>query len=183
VTFPGALDGVDAQAFFEHLGTIDPALFSGQFAGFTQIAFQGSPLNNSMLFLKPAASKNRFIAGLSAAASTTPGAVYFPLKKNAEPTTARAGIAFPGNDWLTFPDGDEYLSKLGTPSAELLTNLAALRQAHLDAVADLVQAIQSGRLSQYLGPQFRCPTGTMTRASDRGRAATLGKLKGAMRAN
>ena len=54
VTFPGALDGVDAKAFFEHLGTIDAALFSGQFAGFTQIAFQGSPLNNSMLFLKPA---------------------------------------------------------------------------------------------------------------------------------
>ena len=40
VTFPSALDGVDAKAFFEHLGTIDAALFSGQFAGFTQIAFQ-----------------------------------------------------------------------------------------------------------------------------------------------
>ena len=53
VTFPSALDGVDAKAFFEHLGTIDAALFSGQFAGFTQIAFQGSPLNNSMLFLSP----------------------------------------------------------------------------------------------------------------------------------
>ena len=75
VTFPSALDGVDAKAFFERLGTIDAALFSGLFAGFTQIAFQGSPLNNSMLFLKPAASKNRFVAGLSAAANTTPGAV------------------------------------------------------------------------------------------------------------
>jgi hypothetical protein len=133
VTFPSALDGVDAKAFFEHLGTIDAALFSGQFAGFTQIAFQGSPLNNSMLFLKPAASKNRWIAGLSAAANTTPGAVYFPLKKNAEPTTARAGIAFPGNDWIAFPHGEEYLSRLGTPSAQLLADLAALQQAHLDA--------------------------------------------------
>src|SRR6185503_1894666 len=75
VTLPGALDGADAKAFFEHLGTIDAALFSGQFAGFTQIAFQGSPLNNSLLFLKPAASKNRFISGLSAAADTTPSAV------------------------------------------------------------------------------------------------------------
>ena len=112
-----------------------------------------------MLFLKPAASKNRFIAGLSAAANTTPGAVYFPLKQNAEPTTARAGIAFPENDWIAFPHGEEYLSRLGTPSAQLLADLAALQQAHLDAVADLVQAIQSGRLSQYLGPQFRCPTG------------------------
>ena len=39
---PSALDGVDAKAFFEHLGTIDAALFSGLFAGFTQIAFQGT---------------------------------------------------------------------------------------------------------------------------------------------
>ena len=159
VTFPGGLDGVDAKAFFEHVGTIDPALFSGLFAGFTQVAFQGSPLNNSMLFLQPATSKNRFIAGLSAAANTTPGAVYFPLKKNGEPTTARAGIAFPENDWIAFPHGEEYLSRLGTPSAQLLADLAVLRQAHLDAVADLVQAIQSGTLSQYLGPQFSCPTG------------------------
>ncbi len=112
-----------------------------------------------MLFLKPAASKNRFIAGLSAAASTTPGAVYFPLKKNGEPTTARAGIAFPANDWIAFPHGEEYLSRLGTPSPQLLAHLAALRQVHLDAVADLVQAIKSGMLSQYLGSPFMCPTG------------------------
>ena len=77
-----------------------------------------------MLFLKPAASKNRLIAGLSAAANTTPGAVYFPLKNNAEPTTARAGIAFPGNDWIASPHGEDYLSRLGTPSAQLLDDLA-----------------------------------------------------------
>ena len=157
VTFD-ELAGVGAQAFFEYLGTIDAALFSGQFAGFTQIAFQGSPLNNSMLFLKPAASKNRFIAGLFAASDTTPGASYFPLKNNGQPTTLRAGISFPGNDWITFPTGEEYLSRLGNPSSQLLADLAALQQAHLDAVDDLVQAIQNGRLSDYLGPQFACPT-------------------------
>jgi hypothetical protein len=159
VTFPGGLAGTEAKAFFEHVGTIDPALFSGLFAGFTQIAFQGSPVSNSMLFLKPAASKNQFIAGLSAAANTTPGAVYFPIKKNGHPTTARAGIAFPENDWLAFPEGDEYLSRLGNPSAQLLADLAVLRLAHLDAVVDLVQAIQSGTLPQYLGAGFSCPIG------------------------
>ncbi len=157
VTFD-ELTGVGAQAFFEYLGTIDAALFSGQFAGFTQIAFQGSPLNNSMLFLKPAASKNRFIAGLFAASDTTPGASYFPLKNNGQPTTLRAGISFPGNDWITFPSGEEYLSRLGNPSSQLLADLAALQQAHRDAVDDLVQAIQNGRLSHYLGSQFACPT-------------------------
>ena len=157
VTFQGALDGVDAKAFFENLGEIDADLFSGQFAGFTQVAFQGSPLNNSMLFLKPAASKRRFISGLSSAADDS-GAVYFPLKNNGEPTTMRAGIAFPGNDWITFREGEEYLSRLGTPSAQLLDALAALRQAHLDAVHDLVNAILSRQLPQYLGDQFACPT-------------------------
>ena len=157
VTFD-QLTGVGAQAFFEYLGSIDPALFSGQFAGFTQIAFQGSRRNNSMLFLKPAASKNRFIAGLFEAADTTEGASYFPLKNNGQPTTLRAGISFPGNDWVTFPEGDEYLSRLGTPSSQLLTDLASLRQAHLDAVDDLVQAIRNNRLSHYLGSQFACPT-------------------------
>ena len=154
VTFPDALDGVEAQAFFAHVGNVDPALFTGQFAGFTQIT------NNSLLFLKPAASKNQFIAGLSEAASTTQGgAIYSPLKKNGAPTTARAGINFPGNDWMAFPNGDEYLSRLGTRSADFLSDLAALREAHLDAVDDLVLAIRNGTLFQYLGPQFSCPTG------------------------
>ena len=35
VTFDGTLSGDDARQFFEQLGQIDPALFSGQFAGFT----------------------------------------------------------------------------------------------------------------------------------------------------
>jgi hypothetical protein len=168
VTFPDGLAGVDAEAFFEHVGSVDPALFSGQFAGFTQIAFQGSPLNNnSMLFLKPAASKNRFIAGLfEAAADPTQGAVYSPLKKNGAPTTARAGIAFPGNDWVASPNGEDYLSRLGTPSAQLRTDLANLRQAHLDAVDDLVRAIGngSGALAQYLGSGFSCPRVGVPRA-------------------
>jgi hypothetical protein len=156
VTFDG-LTGERAEAFFEYLGSIDQALFSGQFAGFTQIAFQGSPQNNSMLFLKPAASKNRFIAGLSAASDTTPGAVYFPLKNNGQPTTLRAGISFPGNDWIMFPGGDEYLLQLGEPSLQLRADLAELQQVHRDAVDDLVEAILSGSLPHYLGAGFACP--------------------------
>ena len=53
VTFSGSLSGQQAGAFFEHLGTIDPALFSGTFAGFTQINVGSSLTNNSMLFLRP----------------------------------------------------------------------------------------------------------------------------------
>ena len=117
VTFAGVLTGLEARDFFEFLGTIDAALFSGPFAGFTQIAFGNSAANNSMLFLKPAASKHQFIEGLSTAASTTSGATYVTVKNNGAPTTAKAGIAFPENDWIAFPGGDQYLSKLVNPSS------------------------------------------------------------------
>ena len=157
VTFTGSLTGVQAKGFFDYLGTIDAALWSGTFAGFTQISLQGSPTNNSMVFLKPAASKQKFIAGLSTAADTTPGATYRPTNKNGQPKTARAGIAFPGNDWIAFPGGDQYLAKLGAASPELLADLAALRQQHLQAVDNLLDAIKAGNVSPYLSSQFTCP--------------------------
>jgi hypothetical protein len=158
VSFSGTLTGLEAKAFFDYLGTIDFALWGGQFAGFTQIAFQDSPTSNSMLFLKPAAAKRRFIAGLSTAASTTPAATYVTLNNNGEPATAKAGIAFPGNDWIAFPGGDQYLTTLPNPSPQLLRELAALRQQHLRAVASLLQAIQKGKANQYVDHQFSCPT-------------------------
>jgi hypothetical protein len=156
VTFRGTLTGDEAREFFDHLGTIDAALWSGLFAGFTQIGFGGSSTDNSMLFLQPAVSRNRFISGLSTAAAADPRATYFPLKNNGTPTTARAGIAFPGNDWLAFPDGDQYLANVGGTS-QLLTELAALRQKHLAAVRNLLQAIADDRVETYLRHQFRCP--------------------------
>jgi hypothetical protein len=157
VTFAGTLSGVQAKGFFDYLGTIDPALWSGQFAGFTQIDFLNSPTNNSMLFLKPATTKQEFITGLSTAASTTPGATYVTLNNHGQPTTAKAGISFPGNDWIAFPNGEQYLAKLGIASPQLLSQLAALRQRHLQAVANLIDAIERGRVDTYLNNQFRCP--------------------------
>ena len=156
VTFSGALSGEEAQAFFEHVGTIDPALFSGLFAGFTQVDLPGSLMNNSMLFLQPAVSKRRFISGLSAAVEDKkPRASYLPLKNNGAPTTARAGVAFPENDWLAFPDGDQYLANVGE-SAQLRSELAALRLRHLDAVDRLLEAIEEDDVEKVLA-RFTCP--------------------------
>ena len=156
VTFSGMLSGEGAQAFFEHLGTIDEALFSGLFAGFTQIDLPGSSTNNSMLFLQPAVSKRRFITGLSAAVEDDRRASYSPLKNNGTPTTARAGVSFPENDWLAFPDGAQYLANVGG-SAQLLSELAALRQRHRTAVASLLEAIEEDGVEEYLATQFTCP--------------------------
>ena len=155
VTFEDMLTGLQAKAFFDHLGTIDFALWGGQFAGFTQIDFEGSLTNNSMLFLKPAATKRRFIDGLFAAANTTPMATYVTLNNNGT-IDGQAGIAFPGNDWLAFPGGEQYLTNLGNPSQQLLNELAALRLLHLQAVAALVDAIDAGKIKLYLEHRFSC---------------------------
>ncbi len=157
VTFAGYLTGEEAQKFFNYLGTINPALWSGTNAGFTQIALKDFGLSNSMLFLIGNVSKSEFTKGLYKAVVTTPDTTYSPLEKNGTPTTATAGAAFPGNDWKSSPDGQGYLSKLVNPSPQLLNELAALRQKHLRAVADLLKAINNGDLWGYLGDQFKCP--------------------------
>ena len=156
VTLPAPLTGLQARDFFEHVGTINPALFSGPFAGFTQINFGNSMTNNSMLFLQPAVSKNKFISGLAEAVATTPSATYSPLKNNGTPTTARAGIAFPGNDWVVFPDGDLYLDNVSA-DPQLRVALDGLRQRHLAAVGDLLLAIAENRVASFLNQQFSCP--------------------------
>jgi len=97
------------------------------------------------------------IDGLSAAASATPGATYVTRNSNDEPTTAKAGIAFPGNDWIAFPGGDQYLTNLNNASPQVLAALASLRQQHLRAVADLLEALDRNKVGQYLNHQFRCP--------------------------
>ncbi len=64
-----------------------------------------------MLFLMGNVSKNEFASGIYKAVVTTPGTTYSPLE-NGTPTTATAGVAFPSNDWNTYPGGQGYLSNL-----------------------------------------------------------------------
>lgn len=150
VTFTGHLEPREAKTFFEYLGTIDAALFSGQFAGFTQIDFRNAPTNNSMIFLQPAAPRQQFIDGLFRAARATPGARYFPIDAHRTPTLATAGVAFPGNDWVAFPDGAQYLANIPGASPSLLRRLADLRREHLRAVGNLVDAAKAGRADFHL---------------------------------
>lgn len=156
VTLAAPLSVERAKEFFEFVGTVDPALFSGLFAGFTQIDFAGSLTNNSMLFLRPAVSKHRFITGLSTAASLDPEATYVTLNNNGQPTTAKAGVAFPENDWMGFPAGDQYLSQIPNLSRALLSALTTLRQQHLAIVSDLIEAIDRNDVDGYLDHRFKC---------------------------
>jgi hypothetical protein len=156
VTFQGHLTGEEAQRFFNYLGTIDPALWTGTDAGFTQIALRAFGLSNSMLFLIGNVSTNEFTSGIYKAVVTSPRTTYSPLE-NGIPGTLLAGAAFPGNDWTSSPSGQGYLSNLVNPSISLLNQLAALRQEHLQAVRDLLQAIKDSNVGRYLSDEFRCP--------------------------
>lgn len=157
VTFPGTLSGDGARDFFEFVGAIDPALFSGPLAGFTQIDFQGSATNNSMLFLQPDVPKIQFIGGMFLSTLLYPShPTYYPTGGFGIPKTKRAGIDFPFNDWLAFPDGDGYLGNVPA-SQSLLDTLADLRQQHLTAVDDLIVAIDQNDVDNYLLSGFACP--------------------------
>jgi hypothetical protein len=46
---------------------------------------------------------------------------------------------------------------LGEVSADLLAQLAALQQLHLQAIANLLDPIDKDKVSVYLNHQFRCP--------------------------
>ncbi len=154
VAFSGALTGEQAQAFFNFLGTINPALWTGANAGFTQINLPGSEQNDAMLFLIGNVPRSEFTKGLFKAASMTPGATYAPLRPGGRPTTATAGAAFPGNGWAS--PGGGYLENLPR-SPTLVADLKRLRKRHLQAVDNLVQAIDQGDVASYLNGGFSCP--------------------------
>jgi hypothetical protein len=155
VNFSGNLTGENAQRFFNYLGTIDTNLWTGTDAGFTQIPLTLFGPDNAMLFLIGDVSTQEFEFGLYKAATSFQGASYAPLE-NGSPTVATAGAAFPGNDWSAYPGGDQYLVNVPN-SPRLLSDLSALRQTHLRAVYNLLGAIASRDIAQYLSLSFRCP--------------------------
>lgn len=157
VTFSGTLTGDGARDFFEFVGTIDPALYSGPLAGFTQIDFQGSATNNSMLFLQPDVPKIQFIGGMYLSTLLYPSCpTYYPTNGIGIPKTKRAGIDFPFNDWLASPGGDGYLANVPA-SPSLLASLGDLRSQHLAAVDSLIVAIDANDVDNYLLSGFTCP--------------------------
>ncbi len=142
ITFgAGPPSGDLAQEFFEHVGSIDPALFTGLFAGYTQIGA-------ALLFLQPAVGVQQFIDGLFTASLTFPDVAYAPLDMFGDPTTAPAGVAFRGNDWIADPDGAGYLVNVAQdPDADLgVDNLNDLRAFHLAAVEVLNLLVEEGDL-------------------------------------
>ena len=148
---------VEAQSFFEHVGTVDEALYTGSLAGYTQVGAM-------LVFLQPATDTSRFVAGMSAAATTYPGVIYGPFDTNGHATTATAGVVFPSNDWVVNPAGNGYLDHVAqAPDADLgkVPNLSDWRRLHRRAVRVLNRQIVNGifevRGVRALERVFNCP--------------------------
>lgn len=108
-----------SAALFEAVSQIDPALFASDTSGYTQYG-------RAYLSLQSAVPDAQFIAGYAQAAAAF-GVEYTPIVAGT-PSLFTGGAAFPGNDWVVHPDGDEYLARIPAVMHEAL---AKLRRAHL----------------------------------------------------
>ena len=155
VTFSGTLSGAEAQAFFAHLGTIDEALFSGLFAGFTQIDRR---LGDEQLDAVSPASREQtpFHLGSLGGGGGRSARLVLAAQEQQRADDGASGRGVSGNDWIAFPNGDQYLANVDG-SARLLSDLAALRQQHLNAVESLLQAIEGEEDIEEHVATFTCP--------------------------
>jgi hypothetical protein len=122
-----------AAALFRTVGRIDPKLFSTDTSGFTQFG-------RAYLSLQSDVPDEQFIAGYFRAAAEF-GVEYTPIV-NGQPALFQGGAAFPGNDWIANPQGEEYLSRI---PAESHRGLARIRAFHLRVTEAVVHFLEKGR--------------------------------------
>jgi hypothetical protein len=108
-----------SAALFEMVGDIDPRLFETDSSGYTQFG-------RAYLSLQSFVEDAEFIAGYVQAAARF-GVEYTPIVGGV-PGLFQGGAAFPGNDWVSRPQGEEYLARIPAPNHRAL---GKLRAAHL----------------------------------------------------
>jgi len=119
-----------SAALFETVGEIDDQLFATDSSGYTQFG-------RAYLSLQSFVPDDRFIAGYTEAAAVF-GVEYTPIVGGV-PSLFQGGAAFPGNDWVASPRGEEYLSRLPAASHHALRSL---RLAHLRFTRDALQLLE-----------------------------------------
>ena len=122
-----------AAALFRTVGRIDPELFSTDTSGFTQFG-------RAYLSLQSDVPDEQFIAGYFRAAAEF-GVEYTPIV-NGQPGLFQGGAAFPGNDWIASPQGEEYLERI---PAAAHRGLARIRAFHLRITEAVVRFLEKGR--------------------------------------
>jgi hypothetical protein len=118
-----------SAALFRTVGRIDPQLFETDTSGYTQYG-------RAYLSLQSAVPDAQFIAGYVAAAARF-GVEYTPVV-NGMPSLFTGGAAFPGNDWIASPHGEEYLSRIPAQSHRALSRIRAF---HLRATMDVLRKL------------------------------------------
>lgn len=140
-----------SAALFETVGRIDPALFKTDTSGYTQFG-------RAYLSLQSDVTNDRFIAGYVQAAAEF-DVEYTPIDSMGTPGLFEGGAAFPGNDWVLSPNGEEYLGRIPAVNHR---SLRKLRLDHLRFTRDALRLIDrrdegsSGQGFRRQMAQLRC---------------------------
>ncbi len=142
-----------SAALFEAVGRIDPELFATDSSGYTQYG-------RAYLSLQSFVPDSQFIAGYVQAAAEF-GVEYTPIIAGV-PGLFTGGAAFPGNNWILNPRGEEYLSRIPAESHEALRRL---RNAHLRFTRDVLRDLaneddgnsRDRQALRHKMSQLRCP--------------------------
>lgn len=119
-----------SAALFETVGRIDPELFETDTSGYTQFG-------RAYLSLQSAVPDQQFIDGYVEAARRF-GVEYTPIV-NDTPSLFVGGAAFPFNDWIASPGGEDYLSRIPEASHSAL---ARIRAFHLRVTRDVLRRLE-----------------------------------------
>jgi hypothetical protein len=141
-----------SAALFETVGRINPELFETDTSGYTQFG-------RAYLSLQSDVGDDVFIAGYVQAAAEF-DVEYTPIVAGV-PGLFLGGAAFPFNDWLASPNGEEYLERLPEDSHRLLRRL---RRGHLRFTYEALRLIDRrdegnshGQGLRQQMAQLRCP--------------------------
>jgi hypothetical protein len=115
---------------FRAVGRIDPELFETDTSGYTQFG-------RAYLSLQSAVPDAQFIDGYVAAAEQF-GVEYTPIV-NGKPSLFEGGAAFPSNDWVVSPHGEDYLANIPAQSHRALSRIRAF---HLRATLEVLRRLE-----------------------------------------
>ncbi len=121
-----------SAALFRLVGRIDPELFATDTSGYTQFG-------RAYLSLQSDVPDEQFIAGYVQAAAQF-GVEYTPIV-NGVPSLFQGGAAFPGNDWIASPGGEDYLARIPQQSHRAL---ARIRAFVLQVTRDVLRKLEHG---------------------------------------
>jgi hypothetical protein len=122
-----------SAAFFKLVGRINPDLFKTETSGYTQYG-------RAYLTLQSAVDNQVFIDGYAKAAKIA-GLEYTPIVGGV-PSLFEGGAAFPGNDWTTSTEGEEYLARIPMQSHRALSRI---RDFHLRVTREVLRKLDSRR--------------------------------------